>query len=105
MPGTPAPRNDDAAPATAHRAAHLAARVAAVSPEDLERLAAEAIPDGRFGGPRPPAPERRPPPDPFAAEHRIALEDALKEHKVGRPGRRHLRAVPDPDSTSHREAS
>ena len=83
-----------------------------MSPEDLERLAAEAVPTGTFGGPRVtvPAPltgakpHREPPPDPQAARHRAELLAALDGHLVGRPRHRHLRAVPNA-TTPTRKAS
>jgi hypothetical protein len=44
----------------------------------LERLLAEGVPDGTFGGARTREPKRKPGPDPRAAEHRAALEAALR---------------------------
>lgn len=59
----------------------------------LERLLAEELPTGTFGGPRPNAPQRGELParttDLEAAAHRAALEAAI------RPRRRHLTVVPD----------
>lgn len=57
----------------------------------LERLLAEAVPDGTFGGPRQARDHMQPPPDPLAAEHCRELLAALAEKP--RPVR-HLRAVP-----------
>lgn len=45
----------------------------------LERLLAEGVPDGTFGGARTKKPKRKPGPDPRAAEHRAALEAALRQ--------------------------
>lgn len=86
-----------------------------MSPEELEQLLAETVPDGKFGGPRPrPQPEqlqgpaRRPPPRPVtdaeAAKHRadllaaldgFACGTALAAHQAAAPPPRHLYAVPD----------
>lgn len=60
----------------------------------LDRLLAEAIPDGTFGGTRTPRPAAQPTrrePDPQAAAHVRDLLAALDQ----RPRRRHLRAVHD----------
>lgn len=69
----------------------------------LQRLLAEELPDGTFGGARslePAAhPTRRDPktPDPQAAQHRRDLLAALDQ----RPARRrHLRVVADTDQTT-----
>jgi hypothetical protein len=48
----------------------------------IERLLAEAVPDGTFGGARTREPKRKPGPDPRAAEHRAALEAALRRPKA-----------------------
>ena len=69
----------------------------------LERLLAEGVPDGTFGGARPTPKERRrvavavPGPDPLAAEHCRELLAALAEKP--RPVR-HLHAVPPPPSVA-----
>ena len=70
-----------------------------------ERLMAEAIPDGTFGGAREPAatvrrkspggPALERPPDPNAAEHRRRLLAGLDEARKPPATARHLRAVPD----------
>ena len=79
----------------------------------LERLLAEAIPDGTFGGARttqaaePRTVRREIAPDPMAAHHRAVLEAALDEREgrgTGRPDRR-LRAVPDPANHPHGKAA
>ncbi|MEC4016033.1 hypothetical protein [Streptomyces sp. H27-D2] len=74
----------------------------------LERLMAESVPDGTFGGSRP---VQRPPraataelrgPDPRAAEHVAVLEAALNRREgrgTGRP-ERHLRAVPPTENAA-----
>lgn len=64
----------------------------------LERLLAEGIPDGTFGGPRPTrapptAQSKRPDPDPDAARHVAELLEALDQHDDD-ARRRHLRAIP-----------
>ena len=59
----------------------------------LERLLAEEIPDGTFGGARDPRPAAQPTrrePDPQAGEHVADLLAAIQPAR-----RRHLRAVPD----------
>ncbi|MDJ0342218.1 hypothetical protein QMK19_03330 [Streptomyces sp. H10-C2] len=63
----------------------------------LDRLLAESIPDGTFGGARTPAARpsapRRATTALEAAAHYRALEAALDER--ARPARRHLHAVPN----------
>lgn len=73
----------------------------------LERLYAEAIPDGTFGGSRAPRPEpsrpRRETTALEAATNRARLEAALDEMEgrgTGRP-ERHLRPVPDRRTATH----
>jgi hypothetical protein len=89
-----------------------------VTPDQEQRLLAEAIPDGTFGGPRPeptvpsaPAvraarPRRPPPPvtEAEAARHQadllsalagFACGTALAAHQAAPPPPRHLRVVPD----------
>ncbi|MEU4898224.1 hypothetical protein AB0B12_37950 [Streptomyces sp. NPDC044780] len=68
----------------------------------LERLLAEELPTGMFGGPRSLKPESEPrtpaqpcTPGHVAAEHRRVLDEAL-----GGPRRRHLRVVSPPDTTT-----
>lgn len=68
----------------------------------LERLLAEELPTGTFGGARP-RPEPHPPtwtptPAPVAEEHRRVLLAALDGWELGEPDR-HLRVVPTPDTT------
>lgn len=62
----------------------------------LERLLAEELPTGEWGGPRP-APGPAPTPAVLAAAHRAVLEAAVDGWRWdGDPRRlRHLRAVPD----------
>jgi len=66
----------------------------------LERLLAEAIPDGTFGGPRhtptapdPPLVRETPRADPNAAAHFAELAAAI-DKRTGRRKPRHLRALP-----------
>ncbi|MET9956668.1 hypothetical protein ABZ135_34690 [Streptomyces sp. NPDC006339] len=47
----------------------------------LDRLLAEAVPDGTFGGARTKT-KRKPGPDPKAAEHRAALEAAIRRPRT-----------------------
>lgn len=83
-----------------------------MSPEDLARLLAEAVPDGTFGGQLPESerqqrPSRRPPrpvTEAEAAEHRAVLaaaiagfdscKDSIAARGVGPRPPRHLHAVP-----------
>lgn len=62
-----------------------------------ERLMAEQIPTGTFGGERPPAPTWSPT---AQAQHRADLDNALNtwtyaEHTRTTPTTRHLHALPD----------
>lgn len=52
----------------------------------LERLLLEAVPDGRFGGPRQARDHMQPPPDPLASEHCRVLLAALAERPVSARG-------------------
>ncbi|MGW7001342.1 hypothetical protein ACWGCW_00595 [Streptomyces sp. NPDC054933] len=82
----------------------------------FERLMAEAVPDGTFGGARTREPAQQPPAayrpkretTPLeAAEHVRQLEAALDEREgrgTGQPDR-HLRAVPDPANRPGRSAA
>ncbi|MEU8480363.1 hypothetical protein [Streptomyces hygroscopicus] len=72
----------------------------------LERLLAEELPTGMFGGPRSLKPESEPrtpaqprTPGHMAAEHRRVLDEALGGWEYNR-SRRHLRVVPPPDTTT-----
>lgn len=65
----------------------------------LERLLAEELPTGSFGGPRElptpePMPVREAGPDPDAAAHRDALLAALTNLPLDVRKTRHLRALP-----------
>ncbi|WP_329311670.1 hypothetical protein [Streptomyces sp. NBC_01262] len=86
-----------------------------MTPDQEQRLLAEAIPDGSFGGPRstpdaPPALRPRRPPRPVtaaeAAQHQADLlaaldgfdsrKQAIAAHSVTARTARHLRLVPNP---------
>lgn len=70
----------------------------------LERLLAEELPTGMFGGPRlepeaaEPEPVRETGPDPDAAAHREALLAALTNLPLDARKSRHLRAVAPPSA-------
>lgn len=75
-------------------------------PTPYERLLAEELPTGRFGGPYRPAPRPRlpqhlePTTPEDAARHAADLDTAAAAFDTGRHARRHLEPVPDPEKAA-----